>query len=175
MSVQRNEVTQYVADIVSKTLRETNFNGVIADDIGGCIADKLSSTFGGQVINMPVLDSQAYSMITDEVYASQMKGMAELRRNLLIFLAETTKAHLKGISDKALDMKRITTKICSEFCHEFAGQNLVIPKDLKFKTFQRNQKIFKEFNGRNHAALAMRYEISVNALYRVLKKSNQKN
>lgn len=174
MSVSRNEVTQYIADIVAEKLKESFIEEGIAKNIGETVTDELSAAFGGQVLVMPIHESEAYSNVTNDLRLTKVKGntegMAGLRRDVLRFLAAATINNVKLLGYESFDLEEIAADICSEFCAKFSGQNLVIPKDLKFKKFQRNKKIWEEFNGSNHSELALRYEVSVNALYRILKK-----
>lgn len=51
----------------------------------------------------------------------------------------------------------------------WGGQNLYIPKGLIYKVSKRDRQIFEEFTGNNHAALARKYGVSLQWIYKVLK------
>lgn len=170
MSIQRNKVTQHIADIAIKTLQEFDIEDAAAKSIGLAVADELTSHFGGQVFAMPAQCNPSCSISPDDSQSIQLNGMAARRSALLKFLAKAVVDYVKKMADEKQDAETIANAIVNNFCAHFSGENLVIPKDHKFKIYQRDQKILNEFNGLNLADISTRYSISVNALYRILKK-----
>lgn len=52
---------------------------------------------------------------------------------------------------------------------DWGGQLVYVPMDLVGRNSMRNARIYAEFSGDNHANLASRYGLSVQAIYRILK------
>lgn len=50
----------------------------------------------------------------------------------------------------------------------FGGEMIYIPLGMPHERQQRNAEIARQFNGRNHAALAHQYGVSVKAIYSIL-------
>ena len=48
------------------------------------------------------------------------------------------------------------------------GGLIYIPQGARFNRQQRNEAIMREFDGRNHAALARRYRVSVSSVYGIV-------
>lgn len=67
--------------------------------------------------------------------------------------------------------KRIADAVIEKVAFRYKGQNLYIgKKDNK----QRNQKILKEFNGKNHIQLALKYKLTVATIYAIIKEDIKK-
>lgn len=168
MSIKRNEVIQHIADLITESLLDFNIKGSAASEIGLTTADMLSSRFGGQIFSMPH-DGSAFF---DDESSGRNKSyrMRERRNGLLKAISATVTDEVKKLSDESLNVDDIADATIKAFCFVFADTNLTIPKDKRFKIYQRDQRIIKEFNGINHEYLSEKYDISVNALYRIMKK-----
>jgi Mor family transcriptional regulator len=57
----------------------------------------------------------------------------------------------------------------------FRGCNVYIPFSAGTRTALTHARIFAEFDGHNHQDLARRYEMSVQAIYRIIKKQRELN
>lgn len=51
----------------------------------------------------------------------------------------------------------------------WSGQPIYIPKGIAWEFAQRDIEIFQKFNGRNHAALAREYNLTVMRIYQIVK------
>lgn len=51
----------------------------------------------------------------------------------------------------------------------WGGQPLYLPKGMQYEFSRRDIEIFDKFNGRNHAALAREYNVSVMRIYQIVK------
>lgn len=52
----------------------------------------------------------------------------------------------------------------------WAGSAITIPKDFRWKLTQRDLEILSKFRGNNHHALAVEYDMTENAIYKLLKR-----
>nr|WP_269822172.1 Mor transcription activator family protein [Aggregatibacter actinomycetemcomitans] len=55
-------------------------------------------------------------------------------------------------------------------CEEFAGQVIAFPKDYFYKIAQRDLEIYNSFNGRNWGELGRKYDLTENALRKIVKR-----
>lgn len=88
---------------------------------------------------------------------------------------------LKDLADQAADLARemlgATPRKAQDFGKEIAfriaenwgGQNLYIPMDMAGRRSERNEQIYRRFNGANQAELALEYKLSVQMVYRIVK------
>lgn len=88
---------------------------------------------------------------------------------------------LKDLADQASDLVRQMIKVpprkAEDFGKELAfriaenwgGQNLYIPMDMAGRRSERNEQIYKHFNGTNQAELALEHKLSVQMVYRIVK------
>ena len=53
---------------------------------------------------------------------------------------------------------------------EYAGQVICFPKDYRYKIAQRDLDIYNSFNGRNWGELGRRYNLTENALRKIVKR-----
>lgn len=51
----------------------------------------------------------------------------------------------------------------------WSGQSTYIPKGVEYDLSQRDLQIAQEFNGRNHGALARKYDLTEMRIYQILK------
>lgn len=65
--------------------------------------------------------------------------------------------------------KKFGKDVMEMMASEWGGQNLYIPMRLTAKRSERNAKIFNEFTGDNAQMLALKYGMSVQQLYRIIK------
>jgi|TARA_B100000123_G_scaffold271491_1_gene251479 hypothetical protein len=70
--------------------------------------------------------------------------------------------------------------VIAGFGREFSSlksriQELInFPKDARFEVAQRDLDIWSEFNGRNHPYLAKKYNLSLRAIYDIVKRMKAK-
>lgn len=51
---------------------------------------------------------------------------------------------------------------------KYAGLLLYIPKGDAYERYHRNAAIWREFNGRNHAQLARKYQVGLSVIYDIV-------
>lgn len=64
----------------------------------------------------------------------------------------------------------VATEIVVLYSHLWGGQLAYFPKTPAVILSQRNQQLYDDFNGRNHAEVAAKYGLSVQAVYRIVKR-----
>jgi Mor family transcriptional regulator len=93
------------------------------------------------------------------------------RAELLVDLAVQVEKALKEVGGlEAAAAVQIGREIAGWMADHWGGQHIYFPKDVSYKVSQRDQQIFAEFNGSNHAELARKYDVSAVWIYRVVKK-----
>jgi Mor family transcriptional regulator len=89
---------------------------------------------------------------------------------LLLDLAAQCALVLRDITGiDAEKAELVGQEIAVSMAKHWGGQNLYFPKGLSFQVSQRYLEIYNEFNGRNHAELAMKYDLTVQWVYRIIK------
>lgn len=63
----------------------------------------------------------------------------------------------------------IAKKVARHITDNWGGQLIYIPKNHLGKVSERDMAIYREFNGRNHAALSRKYDLTVQQVYRIVK------
>lgn len=100
-------------------------------------------------------------------------------------LAETRHSALHDLADiiaEALAEHYIDPAICEQigaaaaalFCERWGGSNFYFPTDHQFKLTKRDLEILSKFRGRNHHALAMEYKLTPSAIYKLLKRAQDR-
>jgi len=80
----------------------------------------------------------------------------------------------KGLQDNQIEESiadEIALKTTEYLRANKGGTSIYIPKGMVLDNNKRNENIYKEFNGDNHEELCKRYKISIQWLYKILKKS----
>jgi Mor family transcriptional regulator len=67
--------------------------------------------------------------------------------------------------EKATEIARQVSK---KMCERWGGQLIYFPYWLREEISERDRNIYAEFNGKNHAALSLKYKLSVQAIYRIV-------
>jgi Mor family transcriptional regulator len=75
---------------------------------------------------------------------------------------------------KAEDAEKISTEATIHVQSTFGGCSLYIPKfsPLTESLKERNDQIFKAFDGKNHADLARKFNLSMQSVYKILAARN---
>lgn len=96
--------------------------------------------------------------------------MAELRHELLTDLEQKVISFLQeqGVPTEAAEHTAIN--LVNHLADHWGGQLINIPKDHRYKIASRDLEIYNAFDGRNHAALAREFSLSVRAIYDIVKK-----
>ena len=76
--------------------------------------------------------------------------------------------HLAKIAEQA------GAAVVEHLSNTWAGSCLTFPKDFRWRITQRDLEILGKFNGRNHHALAVEYDMTENAIYKLLKRTQDR-
>jgi Mor family transcriptional regulator len=100
--------------------------------------------------------------------------MADKRHELLSDIADHA-AHVMREHGVPADVaEQAGAAVADHLCDAWAGSTVCFPKDYRFKITQRDLKILAEFNGRNHHELAKRWGLTENAIYKLLKRIQER-
>lgn len=58
-------------------------------------------------------------------------------------------------------------------CETFRGNQFYFPSSAAARTAMLHARIFDEFDGHNHQELSRKYQLSVQAIYRIIKKQRE--
>ncbi|NMY40903.1 Mor transcription activator family protein [Pseudomonas sp. WS 5013] len=92
------------------------------------------------------------------------------RHELLADVADRAACILKGCGMGEQEAQDAGDAIADDLADNWGGQFITVPKDMKYRHAKRAQQIHDEFNGTNHAELATKHGLSVNAIYKILKR-----
>ncbi|WP_286807719.1 MULTISPECIES: Mor transcription activator family protein [unclassified Marinimicrobium] len=96
--------------------------------------------------------------------------MEHLRHQLLSEAADRVARVLREFNIPEDRAEQCGSAVADDLAQHWAGQNITIPKDYRYKLTQRDLEIWDKFNGRNHLELAREYDLTVNAIYRIAKR-----
>ncbi|MDH3001503.1 transcriptional regulator [Chelonobacter oris] len=54
--------------------------------------------------------------------------------------------------------------------HNWGGQNIYVPKSMILFACEREKQIYNEFTGNNHSQLAKKYRLSIQWIYKIVKR-----
>ena len=94
--------------------------------------------------------------------------MTVRRHELLADVADRAACILKGCGMGEQEAQDAGDAIADDLADNWGGQFITVPKDMKYRHARRAQQIHDEFNGTNHAELATKRGLSVNAIYKIL-------
>lgn len=63
----------------------------------------------------------------------------------------------------------VAKKVARHITGNWGGQLIYIPKNLLGQISERDEQLYKEFDGRNHAQLSRKYNLTVQQVYRIVK------
>lgn len=107
--------------------------------------------------------------------ASDKVSRSEKNRAELLLDVATHASHLAVELGFAKDVSdQLGSALADHLAEHWAGQIITIPRDYAFKLSERDLKIWEEFDGHNHSQLARKYDLSVNAIYRLLKRTHRR-
>ncbi|EFB1759102.1 DNA-binding protein [Escherichia coli] len=90
---------------------------------------------------------------------------------LLVELAQHTSETVREIIDiEPAIADQIGQAVANRMMQVWGGQNVYFPMGMVWKVSQRDQEIFREFNGRNHHELARKFGVSLQWVYSVVKR-----
>ena len=101
---------------------------------------------------------------------SNNSAMADKRHELLDSIvahcAQILEEH--GIEEELA--RQAGNSLANHLSEIWAGSTVCFPKDYFYKLTKRDLEILGKFNGRNHHVLAQEYGLTENAIYRLLKR-----
>lgn len=66
--------------------------------------------------------------------------------------------------------KQIGIDIAQKMAQNWGGEVIYIPRNLLMALNERDMKIYNEFNGNNHRELARKYNVSMQWVYKIVKR-----
>lgn len=144
--------------------------GIAADDagrIGWEVAEYLRTVWGGRPTYIRALqgrpDSQQLGLLDGD--AGKMPDC-----ELLADLAEQVEERLVAIGMDHADATRLGWLAAQHMNAHWGGGLLYICKGQHYEISLRDQEIFRRFNGENHDWLAREYDLTVQHVYRIVKR-----
>lgn len=65
--------------------------------------------------------------------------------------------------------KELAVKVARHITDNWGGQLIYIPKNTLGRISDRDMEVYRDFDGRNHAALAKKYGLTMQHIYRIVK------
>ncbi len=101
-------------------------------------------------------------------------AMAEKRHELLQDIAD----HVALVLEEHCIGKAVAAQagsaVVAHLSSMWAGSHITIPKDFRWKLTQRDLEILSKFRGNNHHALAVEYGMTENAIYKLVKRTQDR-
>ena len=97
-------------------------------------------------------------------------AMADKRHELLSDIADHVAKVLADHCIEAAVAEQAGSAVADHLSVAWAGSTVCIPKDHRFKLTKRDVEILSKFRGNNHHALALEYNLTENAIYKLLKR-----
>lgn len=97
---------------------------------------------------------------------STMRG-ADLLTEAVEPIAKALRESL-GVSEEMAEAASVEVTLL--FAHLWGGQVIYIPKGVSIQASKLHQQIYDDFTGRNHHQVATKHNVSVQYVYRVIKR-----
>ncbi|MBN6077286.1 Mor transcription activator family protein [Aggregatibacter actinomycetemcomitans] len=102
-------------------------------------------------------------------------SLMEIRRHELLEEIESLVIALCKDYNLEQDIcEQIGANVANHLCENFSGQVITFPKDYFYKIAQRDLDIYNSFNGRNWGELGRKYDLTENALRKIVKRVQDK-
>ncbi|MBB5017406.1 Mor family transcriptional regulator [Chitinivorax tropicus] len=93
---------------------------------------------------------------------------------LLTDLAQHVAASLVELAKLDKDRsEQVGRVIADRMANHWGGQNIYFPMGLTQRTSDRDDQIYREFTGSNHAELARKYGVSLQWIYKIVKNKRE--
>lgn len=102
-------------------------------------------------------------------------SMEDKRHELLTEIADHVTSVLVEHSIAKDVAEQAGCAVADHLSQTWAGSTICIPKDYHFRISQRDQEILSKFRGNNHRNLALEYGLTENAIYKLLKRVQDRN
>lgn len=96
---------------------------------------------------------------------------AALLADLADRLADRAKKELKIPRARA---EEFGADVADDIAEVWGGQNFYIPMDMIAKARSRDEELYDEFTGDNHNELALKYGLSVQHVYRIVRRVRER-
>lgn len=162
------EELSHIAEQVAMKLSESGLPDDDARMIGWEIAEHLRTYWGGRMVSVhkPRLPNENQLNLLDT--ANTAPGLAQ--QELFADMAEQVAERLCGLAWLP-DVATQTGWAVARHINAYLGGGLLyICKGLAYEIARRNQEIYRRFNGDNHDWLAREYDLTVQAVYRIIKR-----
>lgn len=93
---------------------------------------------------------------------------------LVTDLQDQVAARLVELKIDAQAAKVIGIQVAEYVTSNWGGQLIYIPKNHNGQLNARDVQIYAQFNGRNHAALAKKFDLTVQQIYRIIKEVGER-
>lgn len=90
--------------------------------------------------------------------------------DLLADLAKHTVVAVQEFGVSEEQAENIGMIVAMKISQSWGGLNVYMPKALELFACEREKQIYNEFNGTNHAYLAKKYNLSLQWIYKIVKK-----
>lgn len=136
--------------------------------IGWEIAEHLRAAWGGRAIYIAAAaqpDPRQRSLLDGEQPTARLN-----EPEVLIDVAEQVAERLVAIGGEHSEAERIGWEVVRALNRYWGGGNLYICKGWLHEVWLRDQEIYRRFNGENHDWLASEYHLTVQHVYRIVKR-----
>jgi Mor family transcriptional regulator len=90
---------------------------------------------------------------------------------ILVDLAQKVAARLVGMAGLAQDVaNQVAIQVAEDMAEDWGGQIIYVPKGRAYQIAKAHLEIWRKFTGDNHAELASEFDLTVPAIYRILKR-----
>lgn len=93
---------------------------------------------------------------------------------LVTDLQDQVEHKLIALRIDARTAKTIGVEVAAYITTNWGGQLIYIPKNLNGQLSARDVQIYAQFNGRNHAALAKKFDLTVQQIYRIVREVGER-
>ncbi|MCP5012620.1 MAG: Mor transcription activator-like protein [Aestuariibacter sp.] len=100
--------------------------------------------------------------------------MEDKRHELLSDIADNVALILLEHSITPEVAEQVGCAVADHLSVTWAGSTICIPKDHRYRISQRDQEILSKFRGNNIHALAVEYHLTENAIYKLLKRVQER-
>lgn len=96
--------------------------------------------------------------------------MSHVRHELLTDVADQISVILKEYNVDPVKAEQAGAAVSNHLAEHWGGQLITFPKDHLYKITQRDLQIFQEVDAHNIHEVARKYNLTTNAIYRVIKR-----
>lgn len=163
------EELEAVAHQVQARLADAGVGEADAARIGWELAEHLREFWGGRQIYIIAARERADAR-QGSLLDSDNPGAGLAEREILVDIAEQVDERLAAIGVDRDEATRIGWEVARHMNAYWGGGHLYICKGLHYEISRRDREIFARFNGDNHDWLAREYDLTLQHIYRIVKR-----